>query len=71
MPRLTNTFLDTCDLYGKTVLPFCASGSSGVPTSVSAIRAAEPGANVMDGLRASVTNDRNLEKWLRDGGAIK
>ena len=71
MPRITNTFPDTCDLYGKTVPPFCASGSSGVPTSVSAIRVAEPGANVMDGLHASVANDRNLEKWLRDGGAIK
>lgn len=71
MPRIINTFLDTYDLSGKTVLPFCTSGSSGVSMSVSAIRAAEPGANVMDGLRASGANDRNLEKWLRDSGAMK
>lgn len=71
MPRIINTFLDTHDLSGKTVLPFCTSESSGVSTSVSAIRDAEPGANVMDGLRASGANDRNLEKWLRDSGAIK
>ena len=30
MPRIINTFLDTYDLFGKTVLPFCTSGSSGV-----------------------------------------
>ena len=30
MPRIINTFLDTYDLSGKTVLPFCTSGSSGI-----------------------------------------
>ena len=70
MPRIINTFLDTYDLSGKTVLPFCTSGGSGVSKSVSDIRSAELGANVKDGLRASGTNDRNLEGWLRSGGAI-
>ena len=70
MPRIINTFLDTYDLSGKTVMPFCTSGGSGVSKSVSDIRSAEPGANVKDGLRASGTNDRNLEGWLRSGGAI-
>ena len=70
MPRIINTFLDTYDLSGKTVLPFCTSGSSGVSRSVSDIRSAEPNANVMDGLRALGANDRNLESWLQSGGAI-
>ena len=70
MPRIINTFLDTYDLSGKTVLPFCTSGGSGVSSSVSDIRSAEPGATVKDGLRASGANDRNLESWLRSGGAI-
>lgn len=43
MPRIINTFLDTYDLSGKAVLPFCTSGSSGIAQSVSDIRAAEPG----------------------------
>ena len=34
MPRIINTFLDTYDLSGKTVLPFCTSGSSGITQSV-------------------------------------
>lgn len=70
-PRIISTFLDTCDLSGKTVLPFCTSGGSGVTESVSDIKAAEPGADVREGLRVSGTGDRNLEGWLRDGGAAE
>ena len=62
MPRIINTFLDTYDLSGKTVLPFCTSGGSGVSKSVSDIRSAEPEANVKDGLRASLSSD--VSAWL-------
>ncbi len=44
---------------------------SGVSESVSDIKAAEPGADVREGLRVSGTGDRNLEGWLRDGGAAE
>lgn len=67
-PRIINTFLDTYDLSGKTVLPFCTSGSSGISQSVSAIRAAEPNADVRDGLRASGANDSSIESWISDNG---
>lgn len=70
MPRIINTFLDTYDLSGKTVLPFCTSGGSGISSSVSDIKSAEPDATVTEGLRASGANDRNLEGWLRENGAI-
>lgn len=68
MPRIINTFLDTFDLSGKTVLPFCTSGSSGITQSVSDIRAAEPDADVRDGLRASGANDSSIENWIADNG---
>ena len=71
MPRIINTFIDSCELSGKTVLPFCTSGSSGISRSVSDIKAAAPTADVRDGLRASGVSDAELEKWLRAGGAIK
>lgn len=71
MPRIINTFIDSCELSGKTVLPFCTSGSSGISRSVSDIKAAAPTADVCDGLRASGVSDAELEKWLRAGGAIK
>lgn len=71
MPRIINTFIEACELSGKTVLPFCTSGSSGISRSVSDIKAAAPTADVRDGLRTSGAGDAELEKWLRAGGAIK
>ena len=66
MPKIMNTFLDACDLSGKTVMPFCTSGGSGISTSVSAIRSAEPNADVRDGLRASGASDSGIESWIAD-----
>lgn len=68
MPRIINTFLDTYDLSGKIVLPFCTSGSSGITQSVSDIRAEEPDADVRDGLRASSANDSGIDSWIADNG---
>lgn len=63
MPRIMSTFLDTCDLSEKVVLPFCTSGSS-ISQSVSNIRSAIPGADVRDGLRAENAQDSEIETWL-------
>ena len=41
-PRVINTFLERCDLRGKTVIPFATSGGSGIARSVAALRAAYP-----------------------------
>lgn len=68
MPRIINAFLDTYDLSGKTVLPFCTSGGSGISQSVSAIRAAEPDPDVRDGLRSSGADDSGIEGWIADNG---
>lgn len=65
-PRIINTFLDTYDLSGKTVMPFCTSGGSGVSTSVSTIRSDEPNADVRNGLRASGANDSGIESWISE-----
>ena len=32
-PTITNTFLESYDLTGKTIIPFCTSGSSGIGSS--------------------------------------
>lgn len=66
MPRIINTFLDTYDLSGKVILPFCTSGGSGVSRSVSDIKKAEPDADVRDGIKASGANDKNLAEWLEN-----
>lgn len=68
MPRIINTFLDAYDLSGKTVMPFCTSGSSGISTSVSAIRSTLPDADVRDGLRASGADDGAIAAWISENG---
>ena len=64
MPRIINTFIESCDLSGKVIMPFCTSGGSGVSTSVSDIRAAAPDADVRDGLRANGADDTALSEWM-------
>ena len=65
-PRIINTFLDSYDLTGKTVKPFCTSGSSGIETSVADIRAAAPEVNVTDGLRVDDPDGSALKAWVRE-----
>lgn len=75
MPRILNTFFDTYDLSGKTVFPFCTSGGSGISASVSAIKEAEPNADIKSGLQigsSSASNCANaVTQWLKDNGQIQ
>ena len=65
MPKIINTFLDTYDLSGKTIMPFCTSGGSGISTSVSAIRNACENADVKNGMRGfSSTSSSEIESWV-------
>lgn len=67
MPKIINTFLDTYDLSGKTIMPFCTSGSSGISTSVSAIRNICTNSTVTDGFRGtSSTTDTQIRTWLNN-----
>lgn len=69
MPRIINTFLDTYDLSGKTIMPFCTSGSSGISSSVSDIRSICPNSDVKDGLRGTSSTDaEQITEWLTESG---
>ena len=37
-PRILYTFVESADLSGKTIIPFCTSGSSGVGSSASSLQ---------------------------------
>ncbi len=63
-PRIINTFLDSYDLTGKTIRPFCTSGSSGIETSVADIRAAAPGVEVTAGLRIADPDGSDVKAWV-------
>lgn len=72
MPKIINTFLESTDLAGKTIMPFCTSGGSGISTSVSAIRSLCPDSEVKDGFRGSRSTDaEDIAKWFDDEGFKK
>ncbi len=72
MPRILYTFFDACDFSGKTVAPFCTSGSSGISGTVDTIEGLEPDALVTVGLSVKgadafdAVND--ISQWLDEIG---
>ena len=69
IPRIINTFLESYDLSGKTIMPFCTSGSTGISGSVSEIRNAYPDITITEGFRGtSSTTTTQIEQWLTDNG---
>ena len=62
-PRIILTFLDNHDLSGKTVIPFCTSGSSGISTSVNYFKNNYKNVNWLEGKRLS-TSQSEVEKWI-------
>lgn len=70
MPMAMFTFLDSYDFEGKTVIPFCTHGGSGLSRSVSDIRSLCPDSTVLDGLalRSGSVSQSNIESWLNGLG---
>lgn len=62
-PKIIYTFLESYDLSGKTIIPFCTSGSSGIGTSVGEIKSLEPNASVNDGRRFSDSSESTVKEW--------
>ena len=63
-PSIIDTFMESADFTGKTVIPLCTSGSSGIGESASNLQSLAPGATVKEGKRfaASVSQDE-LRAW--------
>ena len=65
VPKIILTFLDTYDLSGKTVIPFCTSGGSGISTSMNTLRNYNQNINWIDGKQFSSGATENVvEAWI-------
>ena len=63
-PRIIDTFLESCDLSEKTVIPFCTSGSSGISTSERNIGTLVPIGKQLTGKRfAASASKTDVETW--------
>lgn len=67
-PMVIYTFLESYDLSGKTIVPFCTSGGSSIDESLPGITSAVDGATVLDGLTANSSSD--VEAWLETIGIL-
>ena len=78
MPMIVRSFLESYDLSGKTIIPFCTHGGSGLSDTESTI-ADMTGGTMKDGLAipgTTVQNDRDtarneVTQWLREGGFVE
>ena len=63
-PSIVDTFMESADFTGKTVVPFCTSGGSGLGESAKNLQALAPGAKVLDGERFKPNaSPEQLKKW--------
>lgn len=52
-PKIMYTFMESYDFNGKTIIPFCTSGSSPIGTSAENMQGLTQGANWLEGRRFS------------------
>ena len=63
-PRIIDTFVESFDLSGKTIVPVCTSGGSDVLNSVMNLRELCKGATVTEGKRLGITSKDDVKAWL-------
>ena len=64
-PTILNTFLETYDFTGRTIVLFATSGGSGLGRSAAGLRSSAPGARIMDGrMLNGPLNEAELKAWV-------
>lgn len=65
VPKIIYTFLDNNDLSGKTVIPFCTSGGSGIKQSMNDLKEYNSNINWRNGEKLN-TNKDEVEDWINN-----
>ena len=68
-PRTVNSFIETADLAGKTVIPFATSGSSAIANSVAVLKQSYPKIKWQTGKLLNHVSEKEMETWASE--AIK
>lgn len=63
-PRIIDTFVESYDLAGKTIVPVCTSGGSEIMTAEKNLQALCKGATVTSGKRLGITSRDEVKTWL-------
>lgn len=63
-PTIINTFIESINLDGRTVVPFMTSGGNDITNSEKDLREAYPGINWKKGLLMNDVTDREILEWI-------
>ena len=63
-PTIINTFVESYDFSGKTLIPFATSGGSGMGKTVEILKTLCPNANWEKGKMFNRVSEAEIKKWL-------
>lgn len=68
-PRIVSTFMESYDFSGKTIVPFCTSGGSGIGSSASNLEQLTSGATWLEGRRLNGSDSQDtVMEWVNSLG---
>lgn len=67
-PTIIDTFLESYDFTGKTVVPFATSGGSGMGKTVAVLEKIAPKANFKPGKMLNRASEADMKDWVRSLG---
>ena len=65
-PRIINTFVESYDFTGKTLVPFATSGGSGLGRTVAGLKKLCPAANWNEGKLVNGMSEQALRSWAAE-----
>lgn len=65
-PTIIDTFLESYDFSGKTVVPFATSGGSGMGKTADVLRQVCHAADIKDGKVLNNMTDEKIKQWLNE-----
>ena len=67
-PRIINTFIESHDLKGKTVVPFATSGSSSIANRAATLKHTYPALKWKEGRLLNRTDEKTIRTWIEKLG---
>ena len=64
-PRIINTFIESCNLSGKTIIPFATSGSSSISNSEKELQKAYPALKWQKGKLLNNASLEEVKQWIK------
>lgn len=65
-PTIIDTFLESYDFSGKTIVPFATSGGSAMGKTADVLRKVCPSADIKDGKVLNGMTDDEMAKWVNE-----